>query len=211
MDFDLTALPSGATCHGVTADEVHMGGRTCMRVTLSPQASAGVAGVDYIDMPTFLRVPAGFRNGSISVEIFSRLRRDAPDYARAFAGIVFRITEDCQSFESVYLRPLNGRSLNPPPPRNLRAVQYFAYPDWKYDRLREVHPDGGFEAGADIGPSEWITLRLDIDGQRIAVAINGVASLTIPEAKSAPTMGDVGLWVDIGTEAYFSNLVILPD
>jgi hypothetical protein len=211
MELDLTALPSGAKCHGVTADILQMGGRTCTRVTLSPEANAGVAGVDYIDMPTFLRVPAGFRNGSISVEIFSRLRSDAPDYARAFAGIAFRIDQGCQSFESVYLRPLNGLTLNPPPPRNLRAVQYFAYPDWKYDRLRELHPDGGFEAGADIGPSGWITLRLDIDELRIAVTINGATTLTIPEAKSAPRTGDVGLWVDIGTEAYFSNLVILPD
>ena len=37
------------------------------------------------------------------------------------------------------------------------AVQYFAYPDWKFDRLREEFPDGRYEAGADIGPDEWIT------------------------------------------------------
>jgi hypothetical protein len=43
--------------------------------------------------------------------------------------------------------------LHPPSPRDQRAIQYFAYPDWKLDRLREQYPDGNYEAGADIGPT----------------------------------------------------------
>lgn len=65
-----------------------------------------------------------------------------------------------------YLRQLNGRKTNPPSPRDQRAVKYFAYPDWKFDRLGEEFPDGRYEAGADIGPDEWTTLRIDIDGTR---------------------------------------------
>jgi hypothetical protein len=58
-------------------------------------------------------------------------------------------------------------------PRDQRAIQYFAYPDWKFDRLREQYPDGDYEAGADIGPDEWITLKLDIDDTRLTATING--------------------------------------
>jgi hypothetical protein len=43
---------------------------------------------------------------------------------------------------------------SPPEPR--RRLQYFAYPDWKFDRPREAHPDGRYETGADIAPDEWL-------------------------------------------------------
>ena len=93
-----------------------------------------------------------------------------------------------------------------PPPRDGRAVQYYAYPDWKFDRLREEEADGGFEAGADIRPDEWTTLRLDIDGRRIRAAVNGDTVLTLVEAKGEPAKGAVGLWVDIGSEGFFADL-----
>jgi hypothetical protein len=31
-----------------------------------------------------------------------------------------------------------------------RAIQYFAYPDWKFDRLRKEYSDGRYESGTDI-------------------------------------------------------------
>jgi Domain of Unknown Function (DUF1080) len=113
-------------------------------------------------------------------------------------------------FEAVYLRPLNGWKTTRPP-RDQRAVQYFAYPDWKFDRIREEFPDGRYEAGADIGPDEWITLRIDIDGTRLTVAVNGTEALTLTETKAAPTAGSIGLFVDIGSESFFSNLKGAPN
>jgi hypothetical protein len=89
------------------------------------------------------------------------------------------------ALKRVYLRPLNGWKTDPPSPRDQRAVQYFAYPHWKFDRLPEEFPDGRYEAGADIGPHEWITLRMDIDGTRLTV--------------------------DIGSESFFSNLKVTPN
>jgi hypothetical protein len=94
----------------------------------------------------------------------------------------------------------------PPPPRDKRALQYFAYPNWRFARLREEYPDGRYEAGADIAGDEWITLTLDIADSGVRVGVNGVEQLVVREPKAAPTTGAVGLWVDIGTEAYFSNL-----
>ena len=161
-------------------------------------------------MPTFVIIPASFTNGTIEVDILSRLNGKGPADARAFAGVAYRITADGDRLEAVYLRPLNGQKTNPPSPPDQRAIQYFAYPDWKFDRLRELYPDGDFEAGADIGPDEWITLKLDIDGTRLTATVNGTKTLALSETKAAPAAGAVGLFVDIGSESLFSNLKITP-
>jgi hypothetical protein len=76
--------------------------------------------------------------------------------------------------------------------------------------LREEYPDGRYEAGADIAGNEWIAFKLDIDEDRLSIAVNGTQTLAVGETKAPPVIGSVGLWVDIGTEGYFSNLRITP-
>lgn len=173
-------------------------------------ARDGRPGVDYVDQPTFVRVPADFRDGTLEVDILSRLTATAPPDARAFAGLAYRITGGGDTFEAVYLRPLNGLKTNPPSPRDRRAVQYFAYPDYPFDRLRKEYPNGRYEAGAAIGPDEWIHLRLDIRHRTVTVTVDGHQVLALIATKAAPATGDVGLFVDIGTEAYFRELTITP-
>ncbi len=202
----LATVPQGSKARSVevaTADKV---GRTALSVTFDERTARGTPNIDYIDMPTFLELPIEFENGEISVDILGELRADAPDYARAFAGVAYRITEI--GFEAVYLRPLNGLRLEPHPPRSRRAVQYFSYPDWRFERLREEYPDGRYEAGADIRPGEWIELTLRIQDEHVAADVNGETVLEITKAKSPPSAGRIGLFVDIGTQAYFSNLRI---
>jgi hypothetical protein len=205
---DLTGLPGGSELRSVTAVPTEVSGRRALRVELTDAVTLhGRPGVDYVDMPTFLIIPASFENGTIEVDILSRLNGKGPADARAFAGIAYRITDGGDRFEAVYLRPLNGWKTNPPSPRDQRAVQYFAYPDWKFDRLCEEFP-GRYEAGADIGPNEWINLRIDIDGTRLTVAVNGTEALTLTETKATPAAGNIGLFVDIGSESFFSNLKV---
>jgi hypothetical protein len=208
LEHQLRSLPDGALLKSVSAIPATVAGVQALRVTLTDETTAGTPNVDFIDMPTFALLPVQFRNGTLSVDILSRLRVDAPDFARAFAGLAYRVVGEGDQFECVYLRPMNGRKLNPPSPRDGRAIQYFAFPDWKFDRLRIEHPDGPFEAGADIGPDEWIHLKIDVDGNKVEVTVNGKVALTVTEAKATPLVGAVGLWVDIGTEAYFSNISI---
>ena len=208
--FDLSTLPEGSILRSVTAKPASVGGRTALRVALTDAvATNGKYGIDYVDMPTFVLLPATILNGTISVDIFARLTDKAPDYARAFAGIAYRVIDAGENFEAVYLRPLNSRKLNPPSPRDKRAVQYFAYPDWRFERLRETYPDGRYEAAANIGPSEWINLALDINDQRLRVDVNGDEVMSLVEARAEPVEGRVGLFVDIGTEAFFSDLRIV--
>jgi hypothetical protein len=127
-------------------------------------------GID-VDVPTFVRIPIDFQNGTIEVDILSRLNGKGPADARAFIGLSYRITDPEAHFETIFLRPLNGRKKNSLYPRDKRAVQYFAYPDWKFNRLRKEYPDGHYESGADIADDEWITLRPDIEGTRVRVSV----------------------------------------
>lgn len=208
ITYDLTDLPTGAEAHGVTARPAEIDGRQAVRVELPDEVSLhGRPGVDYIDQPTFLIIPVSFSIGTISVDVWSRLNGKGMPDSRAFAGLAYRINDRRDAFESVYLRPLNGARTNPPPPRDRRAIQYFAYPDWPFSRLRETYPDGSYEAGLDIGPGEWITLEVTVGIDTVTATVNGSPALTVAP-KASPRAGAVGLFVDIGTEAFFSKLTI---
>lgn len=204
--LDLSSLPSGTMLRSVTADAREHAGRSSLRVTLDEHIAAhGKPGVDFVDMPTFAVLPLELTSGRISVDLFSQLLPTAPDYARAFAGLAYHIADDCEQFEAIYLRPLNGRSLNPPSPRDQRAVQYFAYPDWKFERLRETYPDGRYEAGADIAPGRWSNLAIDVGADMVVAWVDGQEVLRVAP-KVALAAGRIGLFVDIGTEAFFADL-----
>jgi hypothetical protein len=209
MAYDLHELPPGATLHKVTAAPAEYKGRKALKVEITDAAAKAQFGVDF-DMPTFVLIPADFKNGTIEVEVLGRLNGKGPPDARAFIGLAYRVVDGEGRFESAYLRPLNGRKKNPPSPRDRRAIQYFAYPDWKFDRLRKEYPDGHYESGADIADDEWITYKLDIDEARVRVSVNGKEELVLTDPKAAPAAGDVGLWVGIGTEGYFTNLRVTP-
>jgi hypothetical protein len=204
----LEQVPSGARLHKVTAEPAKSKGRKALKVELTEAATRGQPGIDFRDMPTFVLIPATFKNGTIEVDVLGHLNGKGPPDARAFIGLAYRVTAGGERFECVYLRPLNGRKANPPPPRDKRAVQYFAYPDWKFDRLRTEYPVGRFESGADINADEWISLKIEVDDVRLRVSINGREELALSDAKVAPAAGNIGLWVDIGTAGYFANLRI---
>jgi hypothetical protein len=211
LQFDLATLPIGLQNKSVTSQITDVAGRRALCVQLIEDiALNGKPDVDYVDMPTFAVVPISFTTGALSVDIYSRLNATAPPYARAFAGLAYHIADDFSAFESVYLRPLNGISLNPPSPRDKRAVQYFAYPDWRYERLREAYSDGRYEAAADIVPERWTNLRIEIEADQLSAFVDDETVLSIKELKATTTPGFVGLFVDIGTEAFFSNLRVEP-
>jgi hypothetical protein len=210
-NYDLLEVPAGASLHEVTAAPAEYKGRKALKIEFTDTANKGPPGVDLLfDMPTFVLIPGNFQNGTIEVDILGRLNGKGLPDARAFVGLAYRVVGDGARFESVYLRPLNGRKTNPPSPRDKRAIQYFAYPDWKFDRLRKEYPDGRYEAGADIADDEWIRLKLDIDDTRVRVSVNGKEEFAPTDLKAAPEAGGIGLWVGRGTEGYFSNLRITP-
>ncbi|MGK2861619.1 MAG: hypothetical protein ACSLE0_06770 [Chitinophagaceae bacterium] len=131
--------------------------------------------------------------------------KTAPAYARGFIGIAFRVNGDNSAYESIYIRPTNGRADNQIS-RN-HTIQYYACPDYKFDRLRK-ESNGEFETYADLGLNEWITIRIEAMGKEAKLYLNNQksASFVVSEMKASTTKGGIGLWVDIGTEGYFKDL-----
>jgi hypothetical protein len=209
ITYDLATLPEGgAVFHSGVAELTRLEGRAALRVSLNGQMTRyDVPGTGYVDLPTFVALPIWFEDGSIEVDVLSRLNDSAPDSAQPLAGLAYRICGDRDRFDAVQVHPLTGTSLNPPSPRTRRAAQFFAYPEWPFDRL---WPKGPSESGEDIVPDSWTRLTLHIDGTRLTALVNGVEALVIPVTKAAARRGDLGLFVDVGTEAYFSNLRITP-
>ena len=166
--------------------------------------------VTAFDEPTFVRIKGtDFRNGIIEVDVLSRLLPDAPDFARGFIGVAFRINENNNRYESIYIRPTNGRADNQL--RRNRSIQYYAYPDFKFDRLRKEAP-GEYESYADMGLNEWIKIRIVVKGAKAQLYLNGhrQPSLVVNDLKlGADAAGGIGLWVDVGTEGYFSGLKVV--
>jgi hypothetical protein len=199
--FELDKVPPQATLHEMDVSPAEINGRKAIR--------AEPVGADDKPSPSLLIIPACFRNGTLSVDVLARLNNKKPEGSRAFAGIIYRLQKDGR-FESVYLRALNGRKANPPSPRDNRAVQYFAYPDWGFDKLRAAYPDGKFESGANIGPDEWVNLTVNIDESKVSIFVNNEKVMDLARTVVDPSTGSVGLYVGFGTEAYFSNLRVVP-
>jgi 3-keto-disaccharide hydrolase len=204
----LSRLLAGAVPRSVSVSAAVVDGRDAVRVELLESVSRdGVPDVDYVDMPTFLELPIEFEDGSISVDIRAQLNGYWPEGARGFAGLAFRVQPEAATFESVYLRPTNGRRAGAPSPRDRRAIQYFAYPDWRFERLRTTYP-GVYETGADIDIDQWVTLRIEVDADRLDAYVDGVLTLAVDPTLLPPRSGRIGLFVDIGTIAWFSNLQV---
>lgn len=161
------------------------------------------------DQPSFVKIKnTDFKNGTIEVKVLSRLLKNAPDWARGFIGITFRINEQNNQFEGIYLRPTNGR-VNDQLRRN-RSIQYFSFPDFSFEQSRKDAP-GRYESYADMGLNEWITMRVEVSENHAELFLNDnkQPSLVINDLKhGANAFGAVALWVGNYTEGYFKDLKI---
>jgi hypothetical protein len=177
-------------------------GTEVLRVTKNPKIEA-------FDEPTYAKVIGStFKNGTIEVKVLSRLLPDAPEFARGFLGVAFRIDENNERFESLYIRPTNGRNENQL--RRNRSTQYFSYPDYKFDRLRAESP-GEYESYADMGLDEWIDLKVKVESEHAELYVNNSDHpvLVVNDLKHGPDKeGAVALWVEEGTEGFFKDLKV---
>lgn len=150
-----------------------------------------------------------FENGTIEVKMYSQIQDPSPFPAAAgFIGLYFRITEADSAFESIYLRPKVGR-INRQYARN-HAVQYFSFPDYKFQTLRDKFPAGTYEGSAPVALNEWITMRLEINGDMAEMFINDLkySSFVVDKMLGKNKKGSIGLYVDIGTIGYFRDLKV---
>lgn len=165
-----------------------------------------------VDEPTFNKIKGlNFHNGTIEVKVLSRLLKDAPKFSRGFIGIAFRINDSNSKFESIYLRPTNAMAADQV--RRNHSIQYFSYPDFKFDRLRKESPEK-YESYAHMDVNQWIKMKIVVNGTQATLFLNDNSqpSLIVNDLKQGENLsGSIGLWVDIGTEGFFSDLKVQID
>ena len=181
IERDLNALPFDSTNIEATVDEPHY---------------AGLVGLD------------DFENGTIEVKMYSQLQNPPPYSGIAgFIGVYFKIQENDSAFEGIYVRPKVGR-VNNQLFRN-HAVQYISYPHYKFDTLRKIAPFK-YEGSAPVALNEWITMRIEVNGETAEMFINDMkySTFIVDKMLGKNKKGGIGLYVDIGTIGYFKDLKV---
>lgn len=163
-----------------------------------------------VDEPHYARLVGldDFENGTIEVKMYSQIQNPAPYPGVAgFIGVYYRIEEDDTAFDGIYLRPKVGRA-DDQQYRN-HTVQYISYPDYKFDTLRKIAPYK-YEGSAPVALNEWITMRIELNGETAEMFINDMkySSFIVDKMLGANKKGGIGLYVDIGTIGYFSDLKV---
>ena len=189
----------GLRLQNVAAEPGVLQGKKGLRVTMSGE---GPQIVPIIGLE--------FGNGVIEAEIAGAPAPGAPEGARGFVGIAFRLQNDMKTYEAFYLRPTNGRADDQE--RRNHAAQYISQPDWTWSRLRKETPSR-YEAYADLTPAVWTKIKIDVRGERARLYVHDQAqpTLIVNDLKTgAEGKGGVALWLDQGTVAHFRNLSVEP-
>jgi hypothetical protein len=150
------------------------------------------------------------QDGTIEADVSGVPRVGTPSDSRGFIGISFHVQPHGLKFENLYLRPTNGRADDQL--RRNHSVQYTSEPDYPWDRLRKESP-GLYESYVDLQPDEWTHMRIVVSGTSAKLYVNGASEpcLIVNDLKLGKTGGQVALWAHWTTEAYFSNLKVVPD
>ena len=151
-----------------------------------------------------------FGNGTIEVEVSGQPAAGAQQGARGFVGIAWRLQDDHKTYDCFYLRPTNGRAEDQE--RRNHTAQYISHPEWTWFRFRNETPSR-YETYVDIGPGEWIQVRIVVDGEKARLHVNGAEqpTLIVNDVKSgAEATGKVALWLEGSTVAHYRNLKIIP-
>lgn len=123
-----------------------------------------------VDEATFVRIKnVDFQEGTIEVKVLSRLLKTASPSDRGFIGAAYHINADNSKFYCIYIRPTNGRADDQV--RRNHSIQYFSYPDFKFNRLRKEKPEM-YESYADMGLNEWIKIKIVVKGTQFKLFIN---------------------------------------
>jgi len=185
---------------GQGAWKLRMANRTATRiqeregVRVSGGSGNGVAWVE----------GTSFQSGTIELDV-----RGRESLRQTFVGVAFHRKDD-NTYEAVYLRPFNFRASDLA--RRQHAVQYITLPQFDYDRLRVDFPEE-FEnpVDASIEPTNWVKLRVVVQGGKIQVYVGAVQEVTLEVRKLGQLYGgQVGLWVGNNSGGDFANLVITP-
>lgn len=197
---------AGLKLHNVQAAPATLEGKRGLRVTFPTDAKpqpqietlAVIEGSDFAD-------------GVIEAEIAGAPAAGAPEGARGFVGIAFRVRPDLKTYDAFYLRPTNGRADEQV--RRNHSAQYVSQPDWPWPRLRKESPER-YESYVDLEPGKWTRIRIEVQGERARLYVHGQSqpTLIVNDLKTgAAGVGAVALWSNAGTIAHFRDLRIKAD
>jgi hypothetical protein len=189
------------TTIGGRAEPATYKGRTAVHLVPSPDSEHGDG-----DMMAILTGP-DFKDGTIELDVAGAPRAGAPDDARGFIGLAFRLQDKGQKGEYFYLRPTNARCDDQL--RRNHSTQYVSAPDYPWQRLRKENP-GVYESYTDIDTGAWTRMKIVVTGTKALLYVNGSTqpALVVNDLKLGDGHGQIGLWAHVTTDAYFSNLVV---
>jgi hypothetical protein len=156
--------------------------------------------------PLLLLDNVRFKDGAIDVDVAGAPAKGAPEDARGFIGVAFRVQQDSR-FEIIYLRPTNSHADDQL--RRNHTTQYSSDPEWPWDRLRKESP-GVYESWVDMETGKWTHMRIVVHGTDASLYVNHAANpcLIVHDLKLGDVEGAVALWMGQDTEGYFKNLTI---
>jgi hypothetical protein len=201
--YPLTST-TGLRPHNVVVEPATLQGKKGLRVMASQESGQSGTAVETLVIINDLE----FGDGVIEAEIAGDIRPGAPEGARGFVGIAFRVQSDLRTYDAFYLRPTNGRADDQV--RRNHAAQYISHPDWPWFRLRKEFPSK-YESYVDLLPGTWTRVKIEVHGDQARLYVHDMKqpTLIINDVKSgAQAKGAVALWIDTDTIAHFRNLVV---
>jgi len=197
QSFALSDTKSLVLAPGVKAEAMEYRGRKAVRLTK-----------DAVDEPALAFVDGTrFRDGTIEVDVATKMTRPPGVRRPGFTGIAFRGRPDGLHYELFYLRP--GKADEDDQAKRNHSVQYSSAPNFGWEKLRRQWPFI-YESYADLQTDEWTKLKIEVHGRVAKLYVNGSekASLIVDGLKGEDLEGAVALWGYTGQETYFSNLRI---
>lgn len=149
-----------------------------------------------------------FKSGTIEIEVSGQPLPNANAGARGFIGLAFRVRQtDSVRYECFYIRPTNGRADDQL--RRNHSTQYISHPRYPWFKLRQENP-GVYESYVDLVAGEWTKLKIVVQDKEALLYVHGAdqPSLIVKDLKQELSNGAIALWIDSGTDAYFTNLKI---
>ena len=144
-----------------------------------------------------------FAEGTLEIDLKGKGEREA-----SFLGVAFGVVDE-KTFEAVYFRPFNFKRDDKS--FRVHAVQYVAWPDHTWEKLRKGKP-GMYESAVNPipDPSGWFHARIEVTNQKVKVWVDDANDpCLVVDRLTSRERGKVGLWVD-SKDGAFSDLKIRP-
>jgi hypothetical protein len=194
-DLSRMAGGKGWTVHNATPEVAQVEGRAAVRLKAKGDSATGIAGLAVAD-------GVAFTTGRIEIDLKGKGVRPS------FVGVAFNVTDE-KTFEAVYFRPFNFKAEGE---FKGRAVQYIAWPDHTWDKLRRNQP-GKFEGpvGSVPDPDKWFHARIEVAEKQVRVYANEEKQpcLTVDRLAEGGKGRPVGLFVDTG-DGLYSDFKVIP-